>query len=110
MYKPIDAPTSAEEFTNPGESYWQKQSSALYFNLNHTYVRSLTTRQNDPVAASCRNPWGDLKQGGNISASKSSAKPLRSARRWGIDTVVFDRGGYFIARIEPLPKQPENLG
>ena len=55
---------------------------------------------------------GDKKQGGNIQASKLVGKVVAErAKAKGIETVVFDRGGYlYHGRIKALAEAAREFG
>jgi large subunit ribosomal protein L18 len=55
---------------------------------------------------------GDAKHGGNINASKLVGKAVAErAREKGIETVVFDRGGYlYHGRIKALADAAREFG
>jgi large subunit ribosomal protein L18 len=66
------------------------------------------------VAASTaeKDVRGDLKQAGNIQASKLVGKTIAErARAKGIETVVFDRGGYlYHGRIKAVAEAARESG
>jgi large subunit ribosomal protein L18 len=66
------------------------------------------------VAASTaeKTVLGDLKQGGNIQASKLVGKTIAErAKAKGIETVVFDRGGYlYHGRIKAVAEAARESG
>ncbi len=58
------------------------------------------------------NVRGDLKQGGNIQASKVVGKTIAErAKAKGIEAVVFDRGGYlYHGRIKAVAEAARESG
>ena len=55
---------------------------------------------------------GDMKQGGNIQASKLVGKAIAErAKEKGIEAVVFDRGGYlYHGRIKAVAEAAREFG
>jgi len=87
----------------------------VFRSLKHTYVQIIDdTEGKTLVAASTAEKAvrGDLKQGGNISASKLVGKAIAErAMAKGIDTVVFDRGGYlYHGRIKAIAEAARESG
>src|SRR5436189_3282616 len=69
---------------------------AVYRSLNHIYAQVIDDRGGKTlVTASTTEKGLGLKSGGNIDAAKTIGKTIAErALGAGIESVVFDRGGY----------------
>ncbi|HTY62729.1 MAG TPA: 50S ribosomal protein L18 [Acidobacteriota bacterium] len=87
----------------------------VFRSLKHTYVQIVDDAAGKTLVAAStaeKAVRGDLKQGGNISASKLVGKVIAErAKAKGIDTVVFDRGGYlYHGRIKAIAEAARESG
>jgi large subunit ribosomal protein L18 len=87
----------------------------VYRSLKYTYVQIVDDSQGKTlVAASTREKElkDALKQTGNIQASKLVGKVIAErAKAKGIETVVFDRGGYlYHGRIKAIAEAARESG
>jgi len=83
--------------------------------LKYTYVQIIDDTQGRTLAAaSSAEPEvrGDLKQAGNIQASKLVGKAIAErAKAKGIESVVFDRGGYlYHGRVKAVAEAAREAG
>jgi large subunit ribosomal protein L18 len=83
--------------------------------LKHTYVQIIDDAAGKTLVAAStaeKSVRGDLKQTGNISASKLVGKVIAErAKAKGIDTVVFDRGGYlYHGRVKAVAEAARESG
>ena len=87
----------------------------VYRSLKYVYVQIVDDSQGKTlVAASTKEKGvrGDLKQAGNVQASKLVGKVIAErAKAKGIECVVFDRGGYlYHGRIKALADAARESG
>jgi large subunit ribosomal protein L18 len=87
----------------------------VFRSLKHTYVQIIDDAVgNTLVAASTaeKTVRGDLKQAGNIQASKLVGKVIAErAKAKGIESVVFDRGGYlYHGRVKAIAEAARESG
>jgi large subunit ribosomal protein L18 len=87
----------------------------IYRSSKYIYAQIVDDSQgNTLVAASTAEKVvrGDLKQAGNIQASKVVGKAIAErAKAKGIETVVFDRGGYlYHGRIKAVAEAARESG
>jgi large subunit ribosomal protein L18 len=87
----------------------------VFRSLKHTYVQIVDDAAGKTLVAAStaeKSVRGDLKQSGNISASKLVGKVIAErAKAKGIDTVVFDRGGYlYHGRIKAIAEAARESG
>ncbi|MEW6731587.1 MAG: 50S ribosomal protein L18 [Acidobacteriota bacterium] len=85
----------------------------VYRSLNHIYVQVVDDSQGRTLcAASTVEKELRSKSGGNIEAAKSIGRLIAErARAHGIETVVFDRGGYlYHGRIRSLAEAAREAG
>jgi large subunit ribosomal protein L18 len=87
----------------------------VYRSLKYTYVQIVDDSQGKTlVAASTREKElkDALKQTGNIQASKLVGKVIAErAKAKGIETVVFDRGGYlYHGRVKAIAEAARESG
>ncbi len=87
----------------------------VFRSLNHIYAQIVDdSRGTTLVSASTteKDVRGDLKNAGNISAAKAVGKTIAvRAKAHGIDSVVFDRGGYlYHGRIKALAEAARESG
>ena len=78
---------------------------AVYRSLNHIYAQVIDDRGGKTlVTASTTEKGLGLKTGGNIDAAKAIGKTIAErALSAGIESVVFDRGGYvYHGRVKAL--------
>jgi len=78
---------------------------AVYRSLNHIYAQVIDDRGGKTlVTASTTEKGLGLKSGGNIDAAKTIGKTIAErALGAGIESVVFDRGGYvYHGRVKAL--------
>jgi large subunit ribosomal protein L18 len=78
---------------------------AVYRSLNHIYAQVIddTTGKTLATASTAEKTFSG-KSGGNIEAAKSVGKTVAErAKQAGIESVVFDRGGYlYHGRVKAL--------
>ena len=87
----------------------------VFRSLKYLYAQVIDDSQGMTLAAAstCEKELrSDLKNTGNIEASKLLGKTIAErARAKGIDTVVFDRGGYvYHGRIKAVAKAARESG
>lgn len=78
---------------------------AVFRSLNHIYAQIIDDKSGKTLAtASTTEKALGLKTGGNVEAAKSIGKAIAErAQKAGIETVVFDRGGYvYHGRVKAL--------
>jgi large subunit ribosomal protein L18 len=83
--------------------------------LKYLYAQVIDDSQGKTLAAAStgeKELRGDLKNTGNIEASKLLGKKIAErAKAKGIDTVVFDRGGYvYHGRIKAVAEAARESG
>jgi large subunit ribosomal protein L18 len=87
----------------------------VYRSSRYIYAQIVDDSQGQTLAAAStreKDVRGDLKQPGNIQASKLVGKAIAErARAKGIETVVFDRGGYlYHGRIKAVAEAARESG
>jgi large subunit ribosomal protein L18 len=87
----------------------------IYRSSKYTYVQIVDDMQRKTLAAASsreKEVRGDLKQAGNIQASKLVGKAIAErARAKGIESVVFDRGGYlYHGRVKAVAEAARESG
>ncbi len=87
----------------------------VFRSLKHTYVQIIDDLAGKTLVSAStteKSVRGDLKQAGNISASKVVGKVIAErARAKGIETVVFDRGGYlYHGRVKAIAEAAREAG
>ena len=87
----------------------------IYRSLKYTYVQIVDDTQGKTLAAASsaeKEVRGDLKQAGNIQASKLVGKAIAErAKAKGIESVVFDRGGYlYHGRVKAVAEAAREAG
>ncbi len=87
----------------------------IYRSLKYIYAQIVDDSQGKTLVAAStaeKNVRGDLKQGGNIQASKLVGKTIAErAKAKGIEAVVFDRGGYlYHGRIKAVAEAAREAG
>jgi large subunit ribosomal protein L18 len=87
----------------------------VYRSSKYVYVQIIDDTQGKTLAAASsveKNVRGDLKQAGNIQAAKLVGKAIAErAKAKGIETVVFDRGGYlYHGRIKAVAEAARESG
>jgi large subunit ribosomal protein L18 len=87
----------------------------VYRSSKYVYAQIIDDAQGKTLAAAStaeKDVRGDLKQGGNIQAAKVVGKAIaQRAKAKGIETVVFDRGGYlYHGRIKAIAEAAREAG
>ena len=87
----------------------------IYRSLKYVYAQIVDDTNGTTLAAAStveKSLRGDLKQGGNIQASKLVGKAIAErAKEKGIESVVFDRGGYlYHGRIKAVAEAAREFG
>ena len=87
----------------------------IYRSLKHTYAQIVDDTHGKTLAAAStaeQEVRGDLKQAGNIQASKLVGKAIAErAKTKGILSVVFDRGGYlYHGRVKAVAEAAREAG
>jgi large subunit ribosomal protein L18 len=87
----------------------------IYRSSKYIYAQIVDDTQGKTLAAAStaeKDVRGDLKQAGNIQASKLVGKTIAErAKAKGIETVVFDRGGYlYHGRIKAVAEAARESG
>jgi large subunit ribosomal protein L18 len=87
----------------------------IFRSLKYIYAQIVDDSQGRTLAAAStaeKNLRGEMKQGGNIQASKLVGKTIAErAKAKGIETVVFDRGGYlYHGRIKAVAEAARESG
>ncbi len=87
----------------------------VYRSSKYLYAQIVDDSQGKTLAAAStaeKSILGDLKSGGNIEASKRVGKAIAErARAKGIESVVFDRGGYlYHGRIKAIAEAARESG
>ena len=87
----------------------------VYRSSKYLYVQIIDDTQGKTLAAAStaeKDVRGDLKQAGNIQASKLLGKAIADrAKAKGIETVVFDRGGYlYHGRVKAIAEAARESG
>lgn len=87
----------------------------VFRSLKHTYVQIIDDLAGKTLVAAStteKSVRSELKRGGNISASKVVGKVIAErAKAQGIDTVVFDRGGYlYHGRVKAIAEAARESG
>ncbi len=88
---------------------------AVFRSLNHMYAQIIDDAQGRTLAAAStldKEVLGDSKGTGNIAAAKLVGKAIaQRAKAKGIDSVVFDRGGYiYHGRVKALAEAARESG
>jgi large subunit ribosomal protein L18 len=87
----------------------------IYRSSKYIYAQIIDDARGETLVAAStaeKNVRGDLKQGGNVQASKIVGKTIADrAKAKGIETVVFDRGGYlYHGRIKAVAEAARESG
>lgn len=87
----------------------------VYRSLKYISVQIIDDSQGKTLAAAStaeKDVRGELKQGSNIAAAKMVGKAIAErAKAKGIETVVFDRGGYlYHGRIKAVAEAARESG
>jgi len=87
----------------------------VYRSSKYLYAQIVDDSQGKTLAAAStaeKSVLGDLKSGGNIEASKRVGKAIAErAKAKGIESVVFDRGGYlYHGRIKAIAEAARESG
>jgi large subunit ribosomal protein L18 len=87
----------------------------VYRSSKYVYAQIIDDAQGKTLVAAStveKEVRGDTKQGGNIQASKLVGKAIAErAKAKGIETVVFDRGGYvYHGRIKAVAEAARESG
>lgn len=86
---------------------------AVFRSLSHIYAQVIDDESGKTlVSASSLEKALELSNGGNIDAAKVVGKAIAErAQKAGIDTVVFDRGGYvYHGRVAALAEAAREAG
>jgi large subunit ribosomal protein L18 len=88
---------------------------AVFRSNKHIYAQIIDDSKGTTVTAASTldaDAKKDLKQGGNIAAAKAVGKLVAErAKAKGIDTVLFDRGGYiYHGRVKALAEAARAAG
>jgi large subunit ribosomal protein L18 len=86
----------------------------VYRSLNHIYVQLIDDQKGATLIAahSAEGKKGERGTGGNLAAAKAVGKSIAErAKAKGIETVVFDRGGYlYHGRVKALADAAREAG
>ncbi len=87
----------------------------VFRSLNHIYAQIVDDSEGKTLVSAStveKVVRGDLKNPGNIQAAKAVGKAVADrARAKGIETVVFDRGGYlYHGRVRALAEAARESG
>jgi large subunit ribosomal protein L18 len=87
----------------------------VFRSLHHIYAQLVDDAKGQTLAAAStieKDVRGDLKGTGNIAAAKAVGKAIAErAKSKGIQTVVFDRGGYlYHGRVKALAEAARESG
>ena len=87
----------------------------VYRSSKYIYAQIIDDTQGKTLVAAStkeKDVRGDLKNAGNIQASKNVGKAIAErAREKGIETVVFDRGGYlYHGRVKAVAEAARESG
>ena len=93
----------------------QRPRLCIYRSLKYIYAQIVDDSQGRTLVAAStaeKNLRGDLKQAGNIQASKLVGKTIAErAKAKGIEAVVFDRGGYlYHGRVKAVAEAARESG
>ena len=86
---------------------------AVFRSLKHIYAQVIDDRAGRTLAsASTADKALELKYGGNVEAAKVVGKAIgERAKKAGVETVVFDRGGHrFHGRVKALAEAAREAG
>lgn len=86
---------------------------AVFRSVNHIYAQIIDDGNGKTLAsASTTEKALGLKSGGNVEAAKGVGKAIAErAKKAGIDSVVFDRGGYvYHGRVKALIDASRDAG
>jgi len=86
---------------------------AVFRSLNHIYAQVIDDRSGATLcAASSVEKGAGIDKGGNIDAAKAIGKLIAErAKDKGINSVVFDRGGYiYHGRVKSLAEAAREAG
>ena len=90
-----------------------KPRLAVYRSLNHIYVQAVDDGAGITIAAAGSHEKGlGLASGGNVAAAKQVGERIASLlKEKGIETVVFDRGGFrYHGRVKALAEAARAAG
>ena len=85
----------------------------VYRSLNHIYAQLVDDDSNRVLgAASTRSKTLGVAKGGNVAAAKEVGRAIaKVAKEKGIESVVFDRGGYqYHGRVRALAEAAREAG
>ena len=93
----------------------QRPRLCVFRSLKHIYAQVVDDGNGQTLVAAAtteKNVLQDAKGGGNLKAAKLVGKAIAErAKAKGIDTVVFDRGGYlYHGRIKALAEAARESG
>ncbi|MEJ7607066.1 MAG: 50S ribosomal protein L18 [Bryobacteraceae bacterium] len=77
---------------------------AVFRSVNHIYAQVIDDRAGRTLAAASSNEKGTSVDGGNVAGAKEIGRLVAErAKAQGVNTVVFDRGGYlYHGRVRAL--------
>jgi len=84
----------------------------VFRSANHIYAQIINDKAGHTLVAAASNEKDFPVKGGNINAAKEVGKLIgERAKNAGIETVVFDRGGYlFHGRVKALADSAREAG
>jgi large subunit ribosomal protein L18 len=85
---------------------------AVYRSLKHIYAQIIDDRSGRTLAAASTNEKNGATNGGNIAGAREIGRAIADrAKAKGINTVVFDRGGYlYHGRVKALADAAREAG
>jgi large subunit ribosomal protein L18 len=119
MINPIDRATERrrihKRIRNKISGNMTRPRLCVYRSSKYIYAQIVDDTQGRTLVAAStaeKDVRGDLKQAGNIQASKVVGKAIAErAKAKGIETVVFDRGGYlYHGRIKAVAEAARESG
>ena len=92
----------------------QRPRLCVFRSLNHTYAQLVDDLEGKTLAAASTVSLGGKKlaTGGNVAAAKKVGTEIANrAKQLGVETVVFDRGGYiYHGRVKALAEAAREAG
>jgi large subunit ribosomal protein L18 len=85
---------------------------AVYRSLAHIYVQVVNDREGKTLVSASSNEKNSTPNGGNVAGAKDVGRLIaQRAKEKGINSVVFDRGGYlYHGRIKALADAAREAG